>query len=58
MLDKLGTTGIAGIVVLLVGIGLVAWQAPIVAAGIALAFIGMGLMAKGLVSNVMGMFGF
>lgn len=57
MLDKLGTTGILGIVLLLVGIAVVAYKAPIVAVGIALALVGLGLVAKGLVSNVMSMFG-
>ncbi|EJN59783.1 hypothetical protein SAMN04487950_3238 [Halogranum rubrum] len=57
MLDKLGTTGILGVVLLLVGIAVVAYKAPIVAVGIALALVGLGLVAKGLVSNVMSMFG-
>ena len=57
MLDKLGTKGIAGVVCLLVGMGLVAVQAPIVAAGLALVVAGLGLVASGLVQNVMQMFG-
>ena len=58
VLDKLGTTGVAGVVLLFAGVGLVAWQQPIVALGIALAFAGLALVAKGIVSNVMSAFGF
>lgn len=58
MLGKLGATGIVGVLLLLAGVGLVAWQQPIVALGIALAFVGVGLVAKGLISNVMSAFGF
>lgn len=58
MLDKLGATGIVGLLLVLGGVGLVAWQQPIVALGITLAFVGVALVAKGLVSNVMAAFGF
>ncbi|MFC4359419.1 hypothetical protein ACFO0N_15865 [Halobium salinum] len=58
MLKKLGATGIGGLVLVLLGVGLVAWQQPIVALGIALAFVGVALVAKGLISNVMSAFGF
>ncbi|WP_336336446.1 DUF7470 family protein [Haloarcula brevis] len=57
MLDKLGAVGIAGIVVLLAGIGLVAWKAPVVAAGIALVVGGLGLVVYGLVTTLLGAFG-
>jgi uncharacterized membrane protein HdeD (DUF308 family) len=58
MLNKLGTVGLGGLLLVLVGVGLVAWQQPIVALGIALAFVGVALVAKGLISNVMSAFGF
>ena len=57
MLDKLGTKGVAGVVVLLSGLGLVAWQAPIVAAGLALVVAGIGLVVSGLAESVMRAFG-
>ncbi|WP_411965038.1 hypothetical protein [Haloferax sp. YSMS24] len=57
MLDKLGTKGIAGVVSLFLGIGIVAVQAPLVAAGLALVVAGLGLVASGLAENVMKMFG-
>lgn len=58
MLGKLGTTGVVGLLLVLAGVGLVAWQQPIVALGIALALVGVALVAKGLISNVMSAFGF
>lgn len=57
MLDKLGAVGLAGVAVLLGGIGLVAWKAPIVAVGIALVVGGLGLVVYGLVSSLLGAFG-
>lgn len=57
MLDKLGTSGLAGIVLLLAGIALIAWFYPIVAAGLALVLAGIALVAKGLISSVMRSFG-
>lgn len=57
MLDKLGGVGIAGVVILFGGIGLVAWKAPIVAAGIALVVAGLGLVVYGIVSSLLGAFG-
>ena len=57
MLDNLGTKGIAGVVSLLLGIGIVAYQAPVVAAGLAFVVAGLGLVAGGLAEGVMKMFG-
>lgn len=57
MLDKLGIAGIAGVVVMLGGIALVAWQAPIVAAGIAFVVAGLGLIVYGMIRNLMASFG-
>lgn len=57
MLDKLGTVGVAGIVVLLAGVALVAWQNLILAAGLALVVAGVGLVAYGLVTSLLGAFG-
>jgi hypothetical protein len=55
--DKLGTVGLAGVLVTLVGIGIVAWRAPVVAAGIAVTLAGVGLIVRGLVGTVMQSFG-
>ncbi|MBO4247783.1 MULTISPECIES: hypothetical protein [Halomicrobium] len=57
MLDKLGIAGILGVVVMLGGIALVAWVAPIVAAGIAFVVAGLGLIVYGMVKNLMTAFG-
>ena len=57
MLDKLGIAGILGVVVMLGGIALVAWEAPIVAAGIAFVVAGLGLIVYGMVQNLLTAFG-
>ena len=57
MLDKLGGVGVAGIVVLLAGIGLVAWQNLLLAAGLALVVGGLGLVVYGLVTSLLASFG-
>ena len=57
MLEKLGGVGIAGVVVLLGGIGLVAWQNLVLAAGLALVVAGVGLIVYGLVTSLLGAFG-
>ncbi|WP_049924379.1 DUF7470 family protein [Halopiger djelfimassiliensis] len=57
MLDKIGPLGIAGIVLLLAGIGLVAYANPIIAAGMALVVAGLGLVVKSLVSGLLQSFG-
>ncbi|ACV46836.1 MULTISPECIES: DUF7470 family protein [Halomicrobium] len=57
MFDKLGIAGLLGVVVMLGGIALVAWQAPIVAAGIAFVVAGLGLIVYGMVTNLMSAFG-
>ncbi|MDS0260458.1 hypothetical protein NDI56_13720 [Haloarcula sp. S1CR25-12] len=57
MLDKLGLSGVAGVVVLFAGIGLVAWQNLILAAGLALVVGGLGLVVYGLVTSLLSSFG-
>jgi len=57
MLDKLGLPGVAGVVVLFAGIGLVAWQNLILAAGLALVVSGLGLVVYGLVTSLLASFG-
>lgn len=57
MLDKLGLAGVAGVLVLFGGIGLIAWINPLIAAGMAFVVAGLGLLVYGLVSNVLSSFG-
>lgn len=57
MLRNLGVYGIAGIVLLLAGVGLVAYENLIVAAGIALIVAGIGMVARGLVTGMLKSFG-
>ena len=57
MTEKLGAAGVAGIVVLFAGIGLVAWQNLILAAGLALVVSGLGLVVYGLVTSLLSSFG-
>lgn len=57
MLDKLGPLGIAGLVVALAGLLIVAWVNLVLAGGLALVLAGIGLVTAGLVKNVMSAFG-
>lgn len=57
MLDKLGISGVAGVIIVLGGIGLVAWQNLILAAGLALVVGGVGLIVYGLVTSLLASFG-
>jgi len=58
MLRKLGVVGIVGLLLLLGGLALVAWQDPIVAAGLAFVLAGIGFLAKGMIDAVIGSLGF
>ncbi|MWV41406.1 hypothetical protein [Natrialba sp. INN-245] len=57
MLGNLGPLGIVGIVVLLAGIGLVAYVDLVIAAGLALILAGMGLIVKSLITGMLQSFG-
>lgn len=57
MYERLGIGGIVGLLLVLGGIALVAWQAPIVAAGLAFVLAGLGLVVRALVGNVLRQFG-
>lgn len=57
MFDKLGIAGLAGLVVTLGGIGLLAWVDPLIAAGIAFVVAGLGLVAYGMVTNLLSSLG-
>jgi len=57
MLDALGPLGWGGIVVLLAGLGLIAYADPLVAAGVGIVLLGLGLLVKRGVDMVMAMMG-
>jgi hypothetical protein len=57
MLDKLGAAGIVGLLLVLGGLGLVAYVEPIIAAGIALVLAGLGLTLKAIVSSFVSAMG-
>lgn len=58
MFRRLGPAGFVGLLLLLGGIGVVAWRDPIVAAGLALVLAGIGLLAKGMIDAVVSSLGF
>ena len=57
MLRNLGPLGIVGIVILLAGIGLIAYQNLLIAAGMAMVLAGLGLVVKALISGMLRSFG-
>ena len=57
MRNKIGTAGVAGLVLLLGGIGVVATQSLYVASGIAFVVAGLLLVAYGFVTSVLGALG-
>ena len=57
MFDKLGLAGVLGVLVLLGGIGLLAWVRPLVAAGVAFVVAGLGLVVYGVVTNLLASLG-
>ena len=57
MFDKLGAKGIVGVLVLLGGIAVIALQNLLIAAGMALMVVGLGLVVWGVVSSMLSNFG-
>ena len=57
MLQNLGPLGIVGILMLVAGIGLIAYENLVIAAGLALAIAGLGLAVRSLVSGMLKQFG-
>jgi len=53
MLKQLGGAGVLGFLVLLAGIGVLAYVNPIIGAGVALVVAGLGLVTYGMVTNMM-----
>lgn len=57
MFDKLGAVGIIGLILALGGLGVIAYEAPLIAAGVALVLAGLGLAAFAIVRNVLSSLG-
>lgn len=60
MFDKLGRVGIVGILSVFVGLLVIALADPVIAGGVALVLVGVGLVVRGLFGfmlNAMGMGG-
>jgi hypothetical protein len=57
MFEKLGIAGVVGVVLMLGGIAVVAWQNLFLAGGLALVIAGLGLVVFGLVKNLLASFG-
>lgn len=57
MIRILGPVSIVGLLVLLAGIAVIAWQNLVVAAGVALVLAGLGFVVFGLVRNVLSSMG-
>ncbi len=52
MFGKIGPFGLFGLICLLGGIGVIAWQNLFIAGGIALVLAGLGFVVYGLVSQL------
>ncbi|EMA67184.1 DUF7470 family protein [Halorubrum kocurii] len=57
MRDTLGSEGIAGVVVVLVAVGVLTVHDPIVGAGVMILLAGLALIAKGIADSTMRAFG-
>jgi len=57
MRDTLGSEGIAGVVVVLIAVGILTVHDPIVGAGVAILLAGLALIAKGVADSTMRAFG-
>jgi uncharacterized membrane protein HdeD (DUF308 family) len=57
MFNRLGIAGVLGVLCCLCGVGVIAYVAPVVAGGIALVLVGLVLVVRGLLSNVLSAFG-
>ena len=57
MRDTLGSEGIAGVVVVLVAVGILTVHDPVVGAGVLILLAGLALIAKGVADSTMRAFG-
>ncbi|TKX75347.1 hypothetical protein EXE46_04120 [Halorubrum sp. GN11_10-6_MGM] len=57
MRDTLGLEGIAGVLVVFVGVGIITVRDPVIAGALMVVLAGLALIAKGLVDTAMRSFG-
>jgi hypothetical protein len=57
MRDTLGLTGLAGVGLVLLSLGLLTAYDPVIGGGVALLLAGVGLIAKGVADSAMRLFG-
>lgn len=57
MLRQLGPVGIVGALLVLVGIVVIALENLVIAVGMGLSIVGLGMVAKAGIDAVMGLFG-
>ncbi|ACM57942.1 DUF7470 family protein [Halorubrum lacusprofundi] len=57
MRDTLGSEGIAGVVIVLIAVGVLTVHDPIVGAGVMVLLAGLALIAKGVADSTMRAFG-
>ncbi|WP_280586365.1 hypothetical protein [Halorubrum sp. Boch-26] len=57
MRDTLGLTGLVGVALLILAVGLLTVYDPVIGGGIALLLAGLGLIAKGVADSAMRIFG-
>lgn len=57
MLERIGGGGLVGLLAMLGGIGLIAYQDPIIAGGMALVVVGLALLLRGVVQGFMSSMG-
>lgn len=57
MFDKFGVSGVVGVLVILGGLSLIAFADPIIAGGLVLVLVGVGLVIRGLISSLMDAMG-
>lgn len=51
MLKQLGIGGVVGVLVMLAGIALIAWENYVIAAGLALTIAGVGVLVRSLIQG-------
>jgi len=57
MLQRIGLAGVFGLLVVAAGLGLVAWESPIIAAGLATMVLGFGILVQSIISRTLAQFG-
>ena len=57
MLEKLGIVGVAGVLVTVGGLGVIAYESPVIAAGLLFVLLGLGLGVFALVKNTLSSLG-